>query len=1283
MTALLSPTPTLPPAEAPRERPWLDTLRSELRLFLEAVRDRARREHDIAATFARLHQQAETEFQTRRTALEGEARQAREQHETQKQAAIQALQDTHEQLHLRTKTEYEKAREEVLGKYHAGKSELEEQVNDQRWHVNARFEAERRSAQDQLARHHHEADTAITRLEETRAKAAEVLRSWQLDPDFVPPAVSPDVLEGDPWAKLARCLELGKETLEKLLKMPQPLVVKGNRPYVFIAAFWLVSLGIGFYYLEWYWSLVQATVTILPLGFLFRMWLIGRMEREAEKNWDGILQADIDARAARGRGLKKADEVLQSERAAMTAERDKALARLAEKAKKSLEKLRQRRDGDLQKHEEVFPPRLKREKAEFKEKLQRSAEDFQKSLIELKARQDRTLLQVSEHFKQTREDLNRKHAQAWAELVREWKASCDRCRTQMRGLTRHFQQAFPPWEQANLATAMPMGLRFGSLDLTLGALPNVTPSDPSLVKLDGAGLEFPALLSFPEKSSLLLETQEEGREQGLQALEAILLRAWLALPPGRARCTIIDPVGRGEHFAAFMHLADQDPALVNSRIWTEVGQIEQRMGDLTSHMETILQKFLRNQYETLAQYNEQAGEIAEPFRFLVVANFPVNFSPDAAQRLLSLASSGARCGIYTFILADTRQPLPQGMHWEDFEKACCTLLWQNDHFAWQDEDFSPYPLTLESMPSDVLTTALMKRIGDAAVAAGKVELPFHAISPAQSEWWKERTDAGIFVPIGKAGARRLQPLSLGQGTSQHVLIAGKTGSGKSTLLHVIIMQLALRYSPDEMELYLIDFKKGVEFKTYAHNQLPHARVVAVESEREFGLSVLQRLDLELTRRGDLFRKFAVNDLPSYRRLAQDRPTLPRVLLVVDEFQEFFVEDDKIAQECALLLDRLVRQGRAFGVHLLLGSQTLGGAFSLARTTIDQMAVRVALQCSEADAGLILSRENTEARLLSRPGEAIYNAVNGLLEGNQFFQIVWLEDGRRDKLLEALRGLAKTTPLAPREPAIVFEGNAAADPSRNPQLDPHQPFASEAGLYRAWLGESVAIKEPAHAVFRPQSGSNLLLLGQQHEHAFHVMSAAAWSLARHPGAQLAFVIGQALEPEQETQFEALAQKLPIERWTQRDLGEKLQAWTAELDQRLAGAKSTGPRFLCLYGFQRMRDLRKPDDDFGFGKKGEDQAPHRLFAKLLREGPTVGIFTILWCDNFTNLQRQLDRQGMREFEMRVLFQMNANDSSNVMDSPVAAKLGAHRAYLYSEDQGRMEKFRPYGKLPEAWM
>ena len=248
-----------------------------------------------------------------------------------------------------------------------------------------------------------------------------------------------------------------------------------------------------------------------------------------------------------------------------------------------------------------------------------------------------------------------------------------------------------------------------------------------------------------------------------------------------------------------------------------------------------------------------------------------------------------------------------------------------------------------------------------------------------------------------------------------MLIAGRTGSGKSTLMHALITNLALNYSPDEIDLYLIDFKKGVEFKVYATHELPHASVVAIESEREFGISVLERLDAELRLRADRFREAGVQDVAGYRN-TPGTPPLPRILLIVDEFQEFFSEEDKLAQEAALWLDRLVRQGRAFGIHIILGSQSLGGAFTLARSTLGQMAVRIALQCSENDAALDLEREQHRARMLSRPGEAIYNDANGAPEGNHFFQVVWLSEERREAHLKELLERARAQkPVLSRTP----------------------------------------------------------------------------------------------------------------------------------------------------------------------------------------------------------------------------------------------------------------------------
>src|SRR5262249_18218257 len=114
-----------------------------------------------------------------------------------------------------------------------------------------------------------------------------------------------------------------------------------------------------------------------------------------------------------------------------------------------------------------------------------------------------------------------------------------------------------------------------------------------------------------------------------------------------------------------------------------------------------------------------------------------------------------------------------------------------------------------------------------------------------------------------------------------------------------------------------------------------------------------------------------------------------------------------------------------------------------------------------------------------------------------------------------------------------------------------------------------------------------------------------------------------------------------------------------------------------------DLRKQEDDFGFSRREEKPNPAKQFGNILREGPSVGVHTLVWCDSLNNLTRTFDRQTLREFELRVLFQMSATDSSNLIDSPLASKRGMHRALSHREEQGKLEKFRPYGLPWESWL
>jgi hypothetical protein len=414
------------------------------------------------------------------------------------------------------------------------------------------------------------------------------------------------------------------------------------------------------------------------------------------------------------------------------------------------------------------------------------------------------------------------------------------------------------------------------------------------------------------------------------------------------------------------------------------------------------------------------------------------------------------------------------------------------------------------------------------------------------------------------------------------------------------------------------------------------------------------------------------------------------MLVVDEFQEFFVEDDRLAQDAAGLLDRLVRQGRAFGLHILLGSQTLGGAFSLARSTIDQMAIRIALQCSEADAQLILSMENTAAKLLTRPGEAIYNDTNGLEEGNHLFQVVWLDEGRRETYLGKLRDRAANRPT---EPPVIFEGNAPADVRRNAPLaallNTGPATVDDRSGRQAWLGESMALGDPAAAVFRPAGGRNLVIVSQQEDAALGMLSTALASLALpQPMPTLVIVDASSANAPEGGTLAHLAGSLPcpIKLAGTRQVGEVLAELAAEVARRQAADVDGPPVFLAIAGVHRCRDLRRAEDDYGYSARRSDDAAvpaAQRLADLLREGPPVGVHLLAWCDTPNNLQRAFDRQAMREVGMRVVMQMSVADSSTLIDSPNASRLGMHRAILVSEEDGRLEKFRPYGLPPDLWL
>lgn len=887
-------------------------------------------------------------------------------------------------------------------------------------------------------------------------------------------------------------------------------------------------------------------------------------------------------------------------------------------------------------------------------------------------------------------------AKADADLQREW----ERIDSDFNPVAQSLQQAVAElaeqsasagadWDWPVWATWAPdpspeFAARLGQLEI--GA------PDLSFSKIDFSFV-LPALVPFADGRCLLFSAQGTAKQRAADALLGVMVRVLANTPPGKARFTFIDPVGLGQNVADFMHLGDLNKDLISGKAWSEPQHIEQQLTLLTEHIETVIQTCLRNEFATIRDYNRERREVAQPFRFLVVNDFPVNFSDSAARRLVSIVANGPRCGVYTFIVHDAGKKLPYGFELADLENVAVKIGFKSEagRFVWQEKYFDECSLVLDEAPPKELTQGVVKKSGEVAIPAMKIDVPFEKLLASaaleRNTWWKASSAEGLNVPLGPAGARAVQELKLGGEQEAHALLVGRTGSGKTNLMHVIITTIALKYSPEEIHLYLVDFKGGVGFKRYAENRLPHAKVIAIESEREFGMSVLLGLDAELKRRSEAFRLAGVDSLFAYRaKMKSDKPDsaeMPRILLIVDEFQEFFTDNDDLAQQAKIIFERLARQGRSFGVHFLLATQSLSGSAQLPASIMGQIKVRIALPCSEADSRLILADDNKAARALSQPGEGIYNPMAGLIEGNNRFQVARFSDDDLPKYLRAISESSRNGHVP-----LIFEGNELAnlgDCARLKEALQAVDWPSATKGVELLLGEPVAIMPPVAASLRRQSGRNLMVLTREEGEGVGICVASTLSILTQQAPQNARVVVAdftTADSEWAGCAKEIAENFPgqisiVNR--QRDFPAMLAALAKEVQSRDSAAAAGHSVYLVLQGMHRIKPLREDVED----ENGHN--PVELLKVILRDGPEVGVHVIAWADTWGNATRGLDRKAAGEFGLRVAAVMESSDSMNFLDSLAASKISKpHRALFYDEDRpGQFVAFRPYALPPTTWL
>jgi DNA segregation ATPase FtsK/SpoIIIE, S-DNA-T family len=149
----------------------------------------------------------------------------------------------------------------------------------------------------------------------------------------------------------------------------------------------------------------------------------------------------------------------------------------------------------------------------------------------------------------------------------------------------------------------------------------------------------------------------------------------------------------------------------------------------------------------------------------------------------------------------------------------------------------------------------------------------------------------------------------------HLLIAGTTGSGKSGCINTILTSTLLRATPDDVRMILIDPKR-IELGYY--ESIPHLLTSVVSSPKE-AATVLMNVVAEMDRRYERLSLVRARSLPEANRAlrARGEPTLPYLLVVIDELADLMMVSPQAVEDCVI---RLAQKSRAVGIHLVLATQ---------------------------------------------------------------------------------------------------------------------------------------------------------------------------------------------------------------------------------------------------------------------------------------------------------------------------------------------------------------------------
>ena len=689
------------------------------------------------------------------------------------------------------------------------------------------------------------------------------------------------------------------------------------------------------------------------------------------------------------------------------------------------------------------------------------------------------------------------------------------------------------------------------------------------------------------------------------------------------------------------------------------------------------------EYGDVAKYNDSKNRVVVPYDVVVINDYQkcVNEMSD----LDALFENGHKGGIY-FILMNNL----------DFksDRDIDSLMALKDFYqVLEAENFGNYSKDAFIRCTPILDNPILAKACFNYINEG-AELPQVAVASVDYDKILskgfETIDKAMVIPVGSSENGELVDFTIDTVSHIHCFIIGQSGTGKSVFLHDVIIGAIAQYSPDELELYLMDFKiGGVEFNRYRNEK--HVKALLVDnSDIQITLEILRDISNKMRERGKQLRASGVSNIVEYNQVNPTKK-MPRIVFIADECHVMFPtmnsKDTKLYREISEILQKIAKEGRSQGVHLVLATQTIAQA-EISSEILNNISDFYLLKCSPSDSERLV-RGSVDTTSGLKTGQVLHHDI----DHDVVFKSTYLPTSQTLEIIKKINDKTK----ASKNEQFYFVGSQIFeidDEVKNLLIEKGDAIA---------FGRSIDTKmEPVVIPLRNEYADNVMLFGINDEEQVSRTTMASIKSLRISNKNIKIKVINCLSAEQRNTTKMLndwENKGEIELLNPQNCGGELVNIANSIMERTAE-----PTVLYILGQERFRELRmdmeiaftKPTvaaDDFGFdssmftaGDSGSMNfnSYQKAIEYILKNGAEVGVHVILQIDKpkqllFSDYMSAKDFFNMFHHLIMLKSDENAVNSLGMSDDLKLENLSSDierlRAIYYNETNNSYTLFTPF--------